>query len=404
MDRRRSPDRVRSACVTTTTDIHRWVGDADGLAAVIDELLHAPVYGLDTEFHRERTFHAHLALVQLAWAGGIVLVDPLAVDIRPLRPVLEGEGLCVMHAAVQDLEILRHECGAVPARLFDTQVAAGFVGYSGPGLGALVQGELGIRLPKADRLADWMGRPLPQGADEYAAADVAHLLELHRRLIDQLQARGRLEWAEAECEIVRQRGAVDPDPNQAWWRIKEARHLRGKAAGVAQALAAWREHRAAAIDRPIRFVLSDLALVAMAQRPPTDEAGLGRVRGLDDRMRRGKGAVELLEVVEAGLQLNPSDLLLPAIDGGLDRTRRAAASLVTAWVAQRARDLDLDPSILATRSDVEALLEGKSSRLAEGWRDQIAGGPVRLLAAGQAALAVDPDGRLVLEVRSNQPL
>ena len=111
---------------------HRWVGDA----AAFDEVLHAldgtPIYCLDTEFHRERTYHARLALLQLAWPGGIALVDPLAVDVGPLARVLTGPGLCVMHAASQDLEILVRVCGTLPSRLFDTQVAAGFVPKRNP--------------------------------------------------------------------------------------------------------------------------------------------------------------------------------------------------------------------------------------------------------------------------------
>ncbi|MGE3621773.1 MAG: ribonuclease D [Acidimicrobiia bacterium] len=382
----------------------RWIADDASFAAVLDEIAAAPVYGLDTEFHRERTYFAHLALLQLVWPGGLVLVDPLAVDIGPFARVLDGDGACVMHAAVQDLEILRRACGTTPRHLFDTQIAAGFLGYSSPGLGMLVQRELGVALPKTDRLANWMARPLPPGADEYAAADVAHLLTLQDRLVAALEERGRLGWALDECELARLRAVEEPDPERAWWRIKEARQLRGRAAGVAQALAAWRERRAAELDRPIRFVLSDLAIVAMAQRPPTTEAALGQVRGLEERMRRGKGAAELLAVIAAGRELPAEQLHLPASEGPLDKARRATASLVAAWVAQRARDLDLDPSILATRADVESLLAGRGSRLAEGWRADVAGEPIRALASGEAALAVDPGGQLVLEERSHRTL
>ncbi len=380
-----------------------WVGDQAALGALVETLSGEPRYGLDTEFHRERSYHAHLALLQLSWAGGIALVDPLAVDLVPFRVVLEGPGTCVMHAAVQDLEILRQVCGAVPRRLFDTQVAAGFLGYHGVGLASLVRGELGIDLPKADRLADWMARPLPPGADEYAAADVAHLLELHDRLTAALTDRGRSDWADDECEIVRRRGAEEPDPRRAWWRLKEARNLRGRAAAVIQELAAWREGRGAELDRPVRFVVSDLALVSMAQRPPTDEASLAGVRGLDERWRRGRGAAELLEAVRAGRELPLEEVQPPPGDARLDKAQRATASLVAAWAAQRAAELDLDPAVLATRADVEALLAGRPGRLDRGWRAEAVGGPVAALVAGEAALAVDPEGHLSLERRSRQP-
>jgi ribonuclease D len=385
------------------TGSHTWIDTDREFASVIDELRGVSAFGLDTEFHRERTYHARLALLQLAWPGGSAVVDPLAVDVAPLAEILRGPGVCLMHAASQDLEILVRVCGTLPRELFDTQVAAGFVGYSSVGLAGLVQGELGVRLPKADRLTDWLARPLPDGAVTYAVADVVHLHDLHDRLVAKLEERGRLEWARAECEVHRTRPTTGQDPERAWWRIKEARSLRGRAAAVAQCLAAWRERKAADVDRPVRFLLPDLALVAMAQRPPTSEADLQRVRGLDDGKRRGGAARELLAAVASGLELPLDAVHLPASEG-VDRSRRAAASLVSAWAAQRARDLEIDPAIFATRADIEALLMGESGRLASGWRHDVVGEPIRALAAGEASLAVDGQGRLRLETRSGVPL
>jgi ribonuclease D len=381
----------------------RWVDDDAAFAEVLDELAAADVYGLDTEFHRERTYHARLALLQLSSRTGITVVDPLAVDVAPLRRVLDGPGLCVMHAASQDLEILARVCEAVPSRLFDTQVAAGFLGHSSVGLGPLVRGELHRSLPKADRLTDWLVRPLPPDAVSYAASDVAHLHELHDRLVAKLEARGRLQWALDECEVHRTRAVLPTPPERAWWRIKEARSLRGRAAAVAQSLAAWRERRAAEVDRPVRFLLADLALVAMAQRPPSSEADLRRVRGLDEGKRKGGTAKELLEVVATGVEMPLEQVEVPPSEA-VDRSRRAAASLVSAWAAQRARDLEIDPAILATRADIESLLMGDGGRLASGWRHDVVGEPIRALAAGEASLAVDPSGRLILETRSGVPL
>jgi ribonuclease D len=382
---------------------YRWVDDQAALDEVLEGLARADVYGLDTEFHRERTYHARLALLQLAGPDGVAVVDPLAVDVAPLRRVLEGPGRCVMHAASQDLEILSRVCGAVPSDLFDTQVAAGFVGYSSVGLAGLVRGELDRALPKADRLTDWLVRPLPEDAVAYAAADVAHLHELHDGLVAKLEARGRLQWALDECEVHRTRSAAPAPPERAWWRIKEARSLRGRAAAVAQSLAAWRERRAAEVDRPVRFLLADLALVAMAQRPPSNEADLRRVRGLDEGKRKGNTAKELLEVVAKGVALPLDEVQVPPAES-VDRSRRAAASLVSAWAAQRARELEIDAAILATRADIESLLMGDGGRLASGWRHDVVGEPIRALAAGEASLAVDGGGRLVLEARSGRPL
>ena len=380
------------------------VEDDAGLRDVVEGLAEAPAYAVDTEFHRERTYFPTLALVQIAWAGQTALVDPRAVDPGPLADVLTGPGLAVMHAATQDLEVLFHACRVVPSRLFDTQLAAGFVGMSSPSLAALVERELGIRLPKGDRLTDWLRRPLTDEQLGYAAADVDHLLELHERLCDQLGELGRLVWAEAECDQLRQSKPWERDPEQAWRRIKEARQLRGKAICVVQAVAAWRERRAAEIDQPVRFVLPDLSIVSIAQRPPKRATDLRRIRGLDDRHLRNGAADQILAAVEEGLGRTPPTPQ-PGVNGELSRELRPAVALVSAWMSQLARDLRIDTSLLATRADLEALLRGDpDARLATGWRAEVVGEPIRQLVDGHAALAFDGRGGLVLEARSNESL
>ena len=339
--------------------------------------------------------------MQRAWRGGVALVDPLAVDVAALRPLLASGATIVMHASSQDLEILERACGEPPARLFDTQVAAGFLGHGLPGLGTLLHRVLGVSLPKADRLTDWLHRPLSKNARAYAVADVAHLLDLADALRAELDARDRLAWVDEECELLRVRHGTPNDPEVAWWRIKDARTLRGKHAAVAQAVAAWRERRAAEIDRPVRTVLPDLAIVAVAQRLPTVPDDLARLRGLDDRHLRGKPVEQLLAAVRTGLDTEPGDVRLPPSDT-VDRSQRAAVTLVSAWIGQLARELAIDPALLATRGDVESLLAGdEGARLLAGWRADLIGEPIRALLDGDAALAFDGRGNLVLERRSS---
>ena len=377
------------------TDEPLWVADEATFAEVIETLSAEPRYALDTEFHRERSYHPKVALVQLAWPGGIALVDPLAVDLRGIAPLFEGPSLAVVHAAQQDLDVLTRTCGTVPARLFDTQLAAGFLGHATPSLTNLVAAELGVKLPKADRLSDWLRRPLSANQRSYAAADVAHLLELHDGLVAQLNELGRLPWALDECEELRTRPTGPGDPEDAWLKLKDVRTLRSKSRGVARSVAAWRERRASDLDLPVRFVLPDLAILGIAQRPPTSADDLRATRGVEERHARGTMAAELLAAVADGLT-RPVDPPEPNGDE-LDRHLRPAVTLVSAWVSQLARDQRIDTTLLATRADLVDLLRGDpEARLAHGWRAATVGDDIRHLVAGEAALAFDGQGGLKL--------
>ncbi len=378
------------------------VTTAAQLDDVVDELLDEPAYALDTEFHRERSYYANVALLQLAWPGRCALIDPLAVDLEPFGEVLEGPGLAVLHASTQDLEVLLRACGVVPRRLFDTQLAAGFLGFSTPSLSSLVERVLDVHLPKASRLTDWLRRPLSDDQLTYAAADVLHLLDLTDALVKELDGTGRLVWAEEECELLRTRGWGPPDPDNAWLRIKEARTLRGRSRGVAQTVAAWRERRAAELDQPVRFILSDLAIVGIAGKPPKDLEALRAVRGLDERNARGTVGASLLAAVEEGRSLPDDAIRLPKREE-VDRDLRAAVALVSAWVTQVSRLLRIDPSLLATRTDLATFLsKDPDARLASGWRKDLLGDAIEELVGGTYALAFDGAGGLALERRSGE--
>jgi ribonuclease D len=371
---------------------------------VLDALRSEPAYAVDTEFHREHTYFPKLALVQVAWRDGLALIDPLAVDIAPFSAILDGPGVAVLHASDQDLEVLDLACGTRPSTLFDTQIAAGFVGMSMPSLATLYEKVLGVRVGKGDRLTDWLARPLNDAQLTYAAGDVEHLLEVHDLLAADLGGRGRLEWALAECEDARVRDRGARDPEDAWRRVKEIRQLRGPARRVAQSVAGWRERRAAEVDQPVRRVLPDLALVGVAQRQPKSTSELRKIRGLDDRHLRGNQADALIAAVKEGLS-RPAVPAEESESRELDRDLRPAVALVSAWVSQLGRNLEIDTTLLGTRGDIEALLrKDAAARLSTGWRAELVGEPIRRLVDGEAALAFDGHGELLLEARSRLPL
>lgn len=385
-----------------TVDDHLYIDDDRSLSAFVERAMEVDRYAIDTEFHRERSYFPKVALIQINTGRELALIDPIAVEPSPIAKLFGTDAVAVLHAGSQDLEVFEHWAGTLPRTIFDTQLAAGFTGMSTPSLAALHDKVLRISLPKSSRLTDWLRRPLSDAQLSYAASDVAHLLELQTRLVAELRELGRLEWAEAEFELLRTQPRGRRDPEEAWRRIKAVRQLKGSSLGAARLIAAWREQYAAEVDQPVRFILSDLALVGISQRMPTTSDELRSVRGVDDRFARGDQGAVILEMVRRG-----GEMPEPTSNRSSQRTSkqdlRPAVALVAAWVAQLSSEVRIDPALLGTRADIEALVRGdEGARLSLGWRAQLAGEPIRRLMSGEAAVAFDGSNGLVLEERSHR--
>ncbi len=364
---------------------YRWVTSDSELQEVTDRMIAADRYALDTEFHREKTYFPKLALVQVAVDSELLLIDPLRTDVSEMARAFAADTLAVLHAAQQDLDVLTHAVGAVPSRLWDTQLGAGFLGYGTPSLVSLLQGELSITPLKGDRLTDWLRRPLTEAQCQYAASDVAYLLEAFDRISVQLQDLGRGGWADQACADLASKPISGSRPEEAWLRLKDVRTLRPAARAVAQAVAAWRERRAMASDIPVRHVLADLAVLGISQRQPTTMEELRQARGVDERSMRGGFAEEILAAVHHGASQPPPELPVGTED--VDKELRPAITLISAWVSQLARSERIDAALLATRSDLVAFLQGvPEARLRSGWRAELLGDAITNLIEGRAAL------------------
>jgi ribonuclease D len=366
-----------------------WIDSDKDLIDFTQEALSESHFYLDTEFHREKTYFPQLALVQIATSRRIVIIDPLMVDMKLLRPLFDGPGMCVLHAAQQDLDVMAQSCGYIPSRMLDTQLCAGFLGYSQPSLASLLQSYLKVIVPKGDRLTDWLRRPLTKDQLTYAASDVAYLAELSSIIFNELEERGRMQWAIDACEELRVRPTGPNPPEDAWLRVKDVRTLKGRSRWVAQAIAEWRENRAMDLDLPPRHVLSDIAILGIAQKAPRTADDMLQSRGVDHRHVNGPQGRALLEAVQLGIENSgQGELSFPSHDGDdLDKSMRPAATLVSAWVTELARQSNLDAGLLGTRKDINDLLGGApGARMSEGWRAEIVGRDIEDLVAGRKAL------------------
>ena len=373
---------------------HVWIDKDSELEGLRDRLIDHPRVAIDTEFHRERTYFPELALLQIGSPDGVYLIDPLKCDVGILAPVLDSSVLWIAHAAQQDLEVLHLATGVTPRNLFDTQIASGFIGMSTPSLSALVSSTLGVNLSKGDRLTDWLRRPLTPAQCAYAANDVLHLDAVYEKVTEELIGLDRLGWAEEACaeSLSRRQESTSDD---AWLRVKDARSLKGEARGVARSVARWRDERARQLNVPVRRVLSDMALVSIAQQVPTSANELLGLRGIDGRLSHGSDANEILAVVASG---RTEVVSLPNGSGEeIDKRLKPAVNLMTAWISELARLHRIDATLLGTRADVDALLRrDETCRLLSGWRRDIVGSDLEDILNGRAGLSFDGKGHLRL--------
>src|SRR5512136_1487525 len=148
-----------------------YVADGASLEAMARRLEGEPRVALDTESNSFHAYRERVCLLQISIAAADFIVDPIAVDVRPLGAVLGGERELVLHGADYDVRCLRREYGWDLGRIFDTMVAARRLGSKELGLAALVHVNFGVRLTKEHQRADWGRRPLTADLLRYAAMD-----------------------------------------------------------------------------------------------------------------------------------------------------------------------------------------------------------------------------------------
>jgi len=359
-----------------------------------------PWLALDTEFMREKTYFPQLCLIQIATAETVACIDPLALD--DLSPVLEliydDRITKVFHAAHQDLEIFYHLNQAVPAPIFDTQVAAPLMGYpTQAGYAALAQEILGITLSKGHARTDWSRRPLSEAQLSYAADDVRYLGQIYLKLRTQLESEGRLEWLRDDFARQADPARYEFAPDQAWKRIKASKRMRGKTLTIVKTLAAWRERKAREKNRPRNWLLRDDTLCDLAQQAPQSRDDLLRIRSLNDK-QLNQFEAELLPLIRSAIA-GPVEKNQPLQHPARPSTQQEALiEAMMAVVHIKARENNMHPQILATRKDVERwLLDQKAdSPLTCGWRQSIIGDALKSLLCGQRVLQVrDHELRLV---------
>ncbi|MCH7826208.1 MAG: ribonuclease D [Acidobacteria bacterium] len=387
----------------------RFISDAGGVRQLAQDLGDEPVIALDTEFLTERSYYPRLCLIQIGTPRLLATVDPFACDdLSPLAELLAGPIVLLLHAGAQDLAILRRRLGHLPENVFDTQIAAAFLGFGHSiSYARLVESCCAVKLKRSRAFTDWARRPLDDDQLRYALDDVRYLEPIYERLSKEMHKRGRLAWVEEEFRLARELALHDPDPRQQWRRLSGMRATRRRELSVLRELAAWREEEARRRDRPRQHIVPDRVLLEIGRSTPRRVAELEGMRGLHPREHKRSGAA-IITAVEAGLAA-PEDSMPPArrrsrLDA--DPDVGVAAVLADTYMKMRARELDLAPQLLANRKDLESIIRlmaenggappaasnhtrGEPAiRLLHGWRREVAGDDVMRLLAGRIALRV----------------
>ena len=377
------------------TDSLDVIRDGEGVDAVARRARDEGRFAIDFEFLWEKTYAPMACLAQVAVGDAVYLIDPIeGAPLEPLGELVADPGvLTIMHAPSADLTLLHLHLGVRPANLHDVQLMAGFVGLgAGQGLSALLERVLKVRLDKGEQYTDWSRRPLTGKQLRYAAADVEHLGELHDRLLARAESQGRAEWVmEEHARRYGPDARLSQAPDEAWRKVKGQGKLPPADRAVLRRLAAWREHTAAERDRPTQWICPDRTLLEIARRKPADAGTLSRERGLPERMRNDD--IEgILQAVRDGVDDPPLTLPAPPRSEIVQRLE-TLGPLGQVLIAHRAASVNLAPTLLATRDDVEGYLatvlgdEDASSPLASGWRHELAGEALAALANGTLALA-----------------
>ena len=351
----------------------------------------AEFIAIDTEFMRDRTYWPELCLVQIAGPEEAAAIDPLSpkLELSPLfRLLADPAVLKVFHAARQDIEIFYQLTGAIPAPLFDTQVAAMVCGFGDAVSYETLAGKLaGAHIDKSARFTDWSHRPLTDRQIKYALSDVVPLRTAYEKLRLKLDHNGRRAWLAEEMAVLTDPNTYALDPREAWRRFK-LRSANRRTLGVLRELAAWRELAAQQRNLPRNRILRDEQLMEIASHPPASLADLARTRGLGKGFVEGRFGVEVLEAVQTGLALPageqpelPSRQEIPPGIGPL-------VDLLRVLLKLRSEEHGVASRLVASGDDLERMAASDSAEVPAlvGWRREVFGEDALRLKHGKLAL------------------
>ena len=375
------------------------IDNAIALSEFLQRIDAAPRIAFDTEFISEGRYQPQLCLVQLAADGVLALIDPLSVDsLEPFWNFLcDGRREVIVHACRSELEFCFRGIGRMPPRLFDVQLAAGFVGLDYPvSFRTLLEKLLKVELRKAETRTQWNKRPLTPRQIDYALDDVRYLEKMVLKLRSRLENLERLDWYEEEIEEVKARHRNDFE-HPRWRNVPKSSHLKPRELAILRELWFWRDRLAKKWNQPAGYVLRDDLLVELARRGTDDPEQIASVRG----MQRGdlpRILPEIAAAVRLALNLSVDELPTPAERFSYPQYAEMSQFLYAA-LSSISRRKHVSQQLVGGSGDVRELVaaqygtlpEGIKPRLLNGWRAVFVGNLLDDLLNGRTAVRLNRD-------------
>lgn len=274
----------------------RLIDSDELLLQTIKELSKFPELALDLEFDQHRyTYGFNLCLVQLSSGNGVCyIIDPLPInDLQPLYALLEDNNITkIIHHANNDI-LLLDKLGCNIRAVLDTDVAAKILNYERSSLATVLKEEFNKEIDKSQQSSNWNLRPLTEAQLRYAAIDVIYLHKIKDKLVQEVEQQGRLHWLKEENQLLE--SLTYSEPENPHLKLKNAFRLNFFQQYVLKGLFAFREQMAQTFNKPASYVISNEALVDLAQNYKTDiHEWLNHTKGIHGSLKKQKNE-QLLE-------------------------------------------------------------------------------------------------------------
>jgi len=351
----------------------------DTLHSLCERLSSCEWLTIDTEFMREKTYYSQLCLIQVASENDVACIDPLCIDdLSPFFALLHNRSILkIFHAATQDMEILMQYSGQLPGPVFDTQIAAALLGQGDQtGYAALVEKLLGIELDKSQTRTNWAKRPLSAAQLKYAADDVRFLRQVFHKQKETLKKLERFDWQAEECAKLEEEQKYKLLPHALLKRVNGQHRLSQAIRAIIQELAIWRENIAQKKDLPRKWILSDQAILDIAQSNANSEEEIQSIPTLSPgQVKSYKG--DLLNRIETGRNLPESSWPETQHSGKLPPEQAARVRDIQEQLRTIATENNINATLLASRREIEQWVQsGEKTSLTTGWRHELVGNQV----------------------------